>query len=243
MGYRIRVVPEVEAWLRELRESDPGSAGLVDEAVDALREEGAGLGPPLVVAAPAHETRHDPDRTYRQFEMLTRMRRAVADAATTRKRLELQMQQLEEEASRLAQQRAKASQIGRDDLAAKALARLHDLQAQLKELSRQHAEALASEERLFTESRQLQSAVDALRIRQEAIEAVEAVEAANPPKLSELRPGAPESAAIRILFAVKPPDTAILLAAGTERDWLHAWYAEMILRCRGRYERDQGGAG
>ena len=47
MGYRIRVVPEVEAWLRELRESDPGSAGLVDEAVDALREGGAGLGPPL----------------------------------------------------------------------------------------------------------------------------------------------------------------------------------------------------
>jgi hypothetical protein len=240
MGYRIRVVPEVELWLGELRDSDPGSAMLVDEAVDALREGGAGLGPPLVVAAPAPETRQDPDQSRRQFEMLTGVRQAVAAAATTRKRLELQMKQLEAQVSSLAQQRAKASQMGRDDLAATALGRLGGLQAQLEELSRRHADALASEEHLFTDSRQLQSAVDAIRIRQEAIKAAEAT---SPPMLSELRPGAPESAAIRILFAVEPPDTAILLAAGTERDWLHAWYGEMIVRCRGRYERDQGTAG
>ncbi len=61
--------------------------------------------------------------------------------------------------------------------------------------------------------------------------------------LSELRPGAPESAAIRILFTVEPSGTAVLLAAGTERDWLRAWYAEMILRCRTRYERDQQSPG
>jgi hypothetical protein len=240
MGYRIRVVPEVEVWLGELRESDPGSARLVDHAVDALREGGAGLGPPLVVEAPAPETRQDSDQSHRQFEVLMRIRRAVADAATTRKRLELQMQQLEEQASRLTEQRAKAAQMGRDDLAVQALARLGGLQAQLEELSRQHAEALASEEHLSTGSRQLQSAVDALRISQEA---TKAAEERSPRKLSELRPGAPESAGIRILFAVKPPDTAILLAAGTERDWLHAWYAEMTLRCRARYERDQGAAG
>ena len=240
MGYRIRVVPEVQVWLGELRGSDPGCAGLVDEAVDALREGGAGLGPPLVVEAPVPETRQDPDQSQQEFEMLTRIRRDVADAAATRKRLELQMRQLEEQVSRLAEQRAKASHLGRDDLAAKALARLRGLQAQLGELSRQHAEALGSEEHLSTGSRQLQSAVDALRIRREAIKAAEATSS---PKLSELRPGAPESAAIRILFAVQPPDTAVLLAAGTERDWLHAWYAEMILRSRGRYERDQGSAG
>jgi hypothetical protein len=240
MSYRIRVVPEVEVWLGELRESDPGSARLVDEAVDALREAGAGLGPPLVVPAPVPQARPDPDQSRRQFELLTNMRRAVADAATTRKRLGLQMQQLEEQASRLAQQRAKALQIGRDDLAARALAQLRSLQTELEELSRQQAEALASEERLSADSGQLLSAVDALRIRQEAIKAAEATSL---PRLNELRPGAPESAAIRILFAVQPPDTAILLAAGTERDWLRAWYGEMIVRCQGRYERDQGGAG
>ncbi len=37
--------------------------------------------------------------------------------------------------------------------------------------------------------------------------------------------------------------TALLLAAGTERDWLQAWYAEMLQRCRIRYERDRGSTG
>jgi hypothetical protein len=38
-------------------------------------------------------------------------------------------------------------------------------------------------------------------------------------------------------------DTALLLAAGTERDWLQAWYAETLIRCRTRYERDQRSTG
>jgi hypothetical protein len=242
MGYRIRVVPEVEVWLGELRESDPGSARLVDEAVDALREGGAGLGPPLVVPVevPAGETWRDPDQSDRQFQMLTRTRRAVADAATTRKRLELQMQRLEEQVGRLAGQRAKASQIGRDDLAAVALDRSRGLQARLEDLSREHAEALTSEERLSAASQRSQSGVDAFRIRQRA---VSAADEASSRELSELRPGAPATAGSRILFAVKPPDTAILLAAGTERDWLRTWYAVMIRHCRVRYERDQGSAG
>ena len=67
------------------------------------------------------------------------------------------------------------------------------------------------------------------------------------PPLSELRPGAPESANIRILFtvdhAVDHAGTALLLAAGTERDWLQAWYAEMLIRCRTRYEHDRGSTG
>jgi hypothetical protein len=63
------------------------------------------------------------------------------------------------------------------------------------------------------------------------------------PDLSELRPGAPGRTGIRILFTVQPPGTAVLLGGGTERDWLSAWYAEMILRCRDRYERDQGSTG
>ena len=104
MGYRIRVVPEVEVWLGELRDSDPGSARLVDEAVDALREAGAGLGPPLVVAAPAPQTRPDPDQSHRRLELLRDIRRDAAGAATTRKRLELQMRQLEAQVSSLAQQ-------------------------------------------------------------------------------------------------------------------------------------------
>jgi hypothetical protein len=35
------------------------------------------------------------------------------------------------------------------------------------------------------------------------------------------------------------PDTALLLAAGTERDRVRAWYAETIPQCRDRYDRHQ----
>ena len=48
---------------------------------------------------------------------------------------------------------------------------------------------------------------------------------------------------MRILFTVESPATAVVLAAGTERDWLDAWYAEAIVRTRIRYERDRGGTG
>lgn len=243
MGYRIRVVPEVEVWLGELRGSDPGAARLVDEAVDALREGGAGLGPPLVVpvTAPAYEMPRDLDQSYRrQLEMLTRARRTVADAATARKRLELRIMSLEEQVSRLTKQGTAASEVGRDDLAAGALDRLLGLQTQLEDLRRQYTDALAEEESGIAASHQLQFKVDSERIGKESIRAADEASAL---KLSELRPGAPGSAGIRILFAVQPPDTAVLLAAGTERDWLRTWYAETILRCRARYERDQGGAG
>ena len=57
--------------------------------------------------------------------------------------------------------------------------------------------------------------------------------------LSELRPGAPESAGTRILFTVEPPGTAVLLAAGRKNDWLRAWYTEAIANCRIRYQGGQ----
>ena len=76
---------------------------------------------------------------------------------------------------------------------------------------------------------------------------VRPVRQVKPLPLSELRPGAPEMDDIRILFTVEPSRvvaqsaaTAVILAAGTERDWLRAWYTESVLRARSRYERDRG---
>ena len=73
--------------------------------------------------------------------------------------------------------------------------------------------------------------------------------------LSELRPGAPGRSDVCILFTVEPSvprtepsgpgtepsGTAVLLAAGTGRDWLEAWYTQAIDHCRTRYERERGG--
>jgi hypothetical protein len=287
MGYRIRMVAEVAGWLGRLREADPDTAGLVDKALAALREQGASLGSPLVmpVEVRPEQTRPDLDQAYqRQLEMLTRLRRAVADMATARKRLELQIVQLEQLVTRLGEQRIKDQQAGRSDLAAEVGARLPVVGAQLADLRSQYANVRSEEERLTVASRRLQHKVDDFRTRKEAAMAAEAAaeaaaqaaeaEAAiegviagaegpglpslvspSPPgrpgtpgwlPLSELRPGSSS----RILFTVEPSGpgtepsgTAVLLAAGTERDWLEAWYAEAILRCRTRYERDRGGTG
>ena len=61
MGYRIRMVPEVAGWLGQLRDADPGTAGVVDEALAALRDQGAGLGPPLVIPVEARPEPARPD--------------------------------------------------------------------------------------------------------------------------------------------------------------------------------------
>ena len=90
MAYRIRMVPEVEGWLRQLRDSDPGIAGIVEEALAALRNQGASLGPPLVIPVEVRpeQARPDLDQAYqRQLEMLARVRRAVAEMVAARKRL------------------------------------------------------------------------------------------------------------------------------------------------------------
>jgi hypothetical protein len=105
----------------------------------------------------------------------------------------------------------------------------------LADLSLQYAGTHSDGEHLAAASQRLQAKVDNFGRRKEAVRGAETSSL----ELSELRPGAPGSAGIRILFTVLPPDTALLLAAGTERDWLRAWYAETILHCRDRYERHQ----
>jgi hypothetical protein len=279
MGYLIRSAPEVEQWLAAVRDRDPAAADLIDEAVAALRAGGESVGPPLVVPLddPSLNPHPDLDTAYeRQLEMLTRLRRAVADVATSRKRLELQANQLDQQIGRLGEQSRKAMEAGRGDLAEEAGARRGATREQLAGLQRQYAGVQAEEERLTVASQRLQAKVDAFRIRKEAIKAArtaaqaaaeaawaeaviddanadegagsvaeDAVNAESPDParpslpLSELRPGAPQSAGTRILFTIEHPGTAVLLAAGMEDEWLRAWYTEAIANCRIRYQREQ----
>jgi hypothetical protein len=282
MGYLIRMAPEVEERLAAVRDRDPATAGLIDEAVAALRAGGASVGAPLVVPVdyPALSARPDLDAAYeRQLEMLTRVRRAVADVATSRKRLEIQATQLDQHISKLGEQSRRAREAGHGHLAEEADARRGAAEEQLADLHGKYADMQAEEERITEASQRLQAKVDAFRIRKETIKAAstaaaaaadaawaeavidgastdtdapvsagdEAVKPASPDparrslQLSELRlPGAPESAAPRILFTVEPPGTAVLLAVGMESDWLRAWYTEAIANCLIRYQRDRG---
>jgi len=254
MGYRIRIATEVVSWLERLRETEPATAGLVDEALAFLRDEGPGLGPPLVVPLELPPTRQGLDTAYlRQLEMLTKVRRGVADLATARRRLDLQIDEMEQDAARLERQRQKAREMGREDLADAVAARLSDAATRLAALREQRADARAEEDRLDMASRRLQDKVNSFRSGKEALKdsasARQPVQLAapRPLRLSELRPGAPGPIRARILFTAEPPaagdpssGTALLLAAGTPGGQLDAWYAIAIRHCRYRYERDRG---
>lgn len=107
----------------------------------------------------------------RQLELLQKVRRGVADVATSRKRVELQANGLSTQADKLTAQAQKALEVGREDLAREALTRRSGLQQQLTDLQTQHAQLLGEEEKLTRASQRLQAKVDAFRTKKETIKA------------------------------------------------------------------------
>ena len=107
----------------------------------------------------------------RQLEMLQKVRRGVADVATSRKRVELQMNQIQQQSNKLEKQARDALGAGREDLAREALTRRSSAQTQLNDLQAQYASLQAEEEKLTVASQRLQSKVDAFRTRKETIKA------------------------------------------------------------------------
>src|SRR6204780_1238071 len=74
-----------------------------------------------------------------QLELLQKVRRGVADVATSRKRVELQMNQVQQSADKLDRQARDALGQGREDLAREALSRKAGVQSQLSDLGVQYA--------------------------------------------------------------------------------------------------------
>ena len=107
----------------------------------------------------------------RQLEMLTQVRRGVADVATSRKRVELQMNSLRKNQNRLEGQAKQALGAGREDLAREALGRKAALQSQLTDLENQYQSLQADEEKLTVASQRLQAKVEAFRMQKETIKA------------------------------------------------------------------------
>ena len=120
----------------------------------------------------AEDPRETLDYSYqRQLELLQKVRRGVADVATSRKRVELQANGLNTQIDKLNQQAQKALEVGREDLAREALTRKSGLQQQLGDLQTQHAQLQGEEEKLIRASQRLQAKVDAFRTRKETIKA------------------------------------------------------------------------
>ena len=115
----------------------------------------------------------------RQLLTLTRVRRAAATVATSRKQLELQVGQLEQQVGERGGQSHAEMEAGQGGIADEGQVRRDTLQ-RLADLRRQYADMQAEEERVIAASRRLQVKVDAFRAAKEATEAAytEAEEAA-----------------------------------------------------------------
>lgn len=106
-----------------------------------------------------------------QLELLQKVRRGVADVATSRKRLELQINQLQQSSDKYERQARDALAAGREDLAREALGRKSTMQGQMSELNTQYTQLQGEEERLTGASQRLQAKVDAFRTKKETIKA------------------------------------------------------------------------
>ena len=133
----------------------------------------------LIVKAKANkllDKHEDPRETLdysyeKQLEMLTQVRRGVAEVATSRKRIEIQMQQLQASSDKLQGQAQQAVSAGRDDLAREALSRRATANTQLADLQTQHAQLQDQEEKLTQAMQRLQVKVESFRTRKETIKA------------------------------------------------------------------------
>jgi len=213
MGYAVRMSAEIHDWLAGLHERDPTAARLAGASLAALISEGASLGPPLVVPVAAGRTaegtadRPAGDGTVDRpaEDTLARMQimyGSVAEAEALAHDIPLQITMLEELRATLAAQRARALGAGQAGEAAEAdgqLARADMLMAGLQRL--------------------LPGVVRADALAED---------------LMELRPGdlgAPGSAdsGVRILFAVEPPGTALLIAVLEGESAIRHDYTKAVL--------------
>jgi phage shock protein A len=120
----------------------------------------------------AEDPRETLDYSYeRQLDLLRKMRRSVTDVATSRKRIEIQIEQLQGTSAKLEGQARQALEQDREDLAREALTRRAALAAELRDLGTQHAALSREEAKLVEATRRLDAKVQAFRTRKETIKA------------------------------------------------------------------------
>ena len=120
----------------------------------------------------AEDPRETLDYSYqRQLDLLAKVRRGVADVATSRKRVELQVNQLTAQSDKLQGQAEQAITVGREDLAREALTRKSGLTQQITDLKAQQALLVGEEEKLTLAQQRLSAKVEAFRTRKETIKA------------------------------------------------------------------------
>ena len=105
----------------------------------------------------------------KQTELLTKVRRGVADVATSKKRLELQADKLQASVGTLEQQAGQALQAGREDLARTALERKAGVQAQLESITAQKEQLQAEQDKLVAAEQKLTAKIESFRDRKSVV--------------------------------------------------------------------------
>jgi hypothetical protein len=226
---RLRIPAEIRDWIAELHARDLRTALAVDEALVALIEDGAALGLPLLadLSAPlSGDPREALDHAYQLLlDRLTASRRAVADAATAHRRAQAAgdpelagRAAAAERESAAALQRVQAAvdsvRATKETLKARytAAEAIRELGGVLADAGPGEAEATRpAGDPLGPVQADIAALLERVRRLDEALGGAPGRPSAAP-GLLELRPGAPRNLGVRILAAIEPPGTAVLLA-------------------------------
>ena len=112
------------------------------------------------------------DLSYEQMlDQITRVRQALVTIAASRKRIELQEQQLQHSVDHLQEQAKTALSLGKEDLAREALSRKATAQAQIDGMEAQHQQLAEQEEKLGQTLQALQQRVNTFRTQKEVLKA------------------------------------------------------------------------
>src|SRR6476619_4616118 len=112
------------------------------------------------------------DLSYEQMlDQITKVRQALVTIAASRKRIELQEQQLQHSVDHLQEQAKTALSLGKEDLAREALTRKATAQAQIDALAPQHDQLAEQEEKLGQTLQALQQRVNTFRTQKEVLKA------------------------------------------------------------------------
>ena len=112
------------------------------------------------------------DLSYEQMlDQITKVRQALVTIAASRKRIELQEQQLQHSVDHLTDQAKAALAQGREDLAREALSRKAAAQAQIDAMEPQHQQLTEEEQKMEQTLQALQQRVNTFRTQKEVLKA------------------------------------------------------------------------
>jgi phage shock protein A len=107
----------------------------------------------------------------KQLELLQNVKKGIADVVTSKKRLQMQSDKLEQSVAKLDTQARQALAAGREDLARTALERKALAQNELQTLDQQVAELEKQQEQLTDNEKKMQAKIETFRTKKEVIKA------------------------------------------------------------------------